>query len=163
MDAGWFVLANKIVYNRAIKYEHAYRNTTYRYTFENCRCSQNKKQEGQEHLYILHVFKIVATFQWSFKYHTVLFASSKRLNSSQPCPHHCSWQFIPQRVPPFIRIPSKSNMRIFVNEVLHTTWHEVSERNIFKPPQIRHSKKMGLLKMSLSLKESINLVLDRKG
>lgn len=49
-----------------------------------------------------------------------------------------------------------------MNEVLHRTGYEISKRNIIKPPQIRGSKKMGPLKTRLSLKESINLMLDRK-
>lgn len=37
---------------------------------------------------------------------------------------------------------------------------EISKRNIIKPPQIRGSKKMGPLKLRLSLKKDINLMTD---
>lgn len=57
---------------------------------------------------------------------------------------------------------STSDLGVFVNEVLHRTGYEISKRNIIKPPQSRGSKKMGPLKTRLSLKESINLMLDRK-
>ena len=53
-------------------------------------------------------------------------------------------------------------LEVFVNEALQRTGQEISKRNIIKPPQIRGSKKMGPLKTRLSLKESINLMLDRR-
>lgn len=57
--------------------------------------------------------------------------------------------------------PNMKDLQVFMNEALQRTGQEISKRNIIKPPQIRGSKKMGPLKTRLSLKESINLMLDR--
>lgn len=68
-----------------------------------------------------------------------------------------------QHVKLSIHIPSTSSTRdleVVVNEALHRTGQGISKRNIIKPPQIRGSKKMGPFKTRLSLKESINIMLD---
>ena len=68
-----------------------------------------------------------------------------------------------QHVKRSIHIPSTScttDLEVVVNEALHRTGQGISKRNIIKPPQIRGSKKMGPFKTRLSLKESINRMLD---
>lgn len=84
-----------------------------------------------------------------------LFTASLSLNA-------CSvnqWPTCPKLHPHPIHVWHEGSRSLF-EWALHWTGQEISKGNFIKPPQIRGSKKMGPLKMRLSLKESINLVLD---